>query len=125
MQSRQTFLYIYLTSAITISLVLLSNLIRVPYPVTSKQVTTRIDGPFRLFDHEDHLARYDSLRIEIRTHKFRLSEYYKQAADSTQKRKLLIRPAIFYSTQSKTISFLSGMIPNGILTVRPKPRVRG
>lgn len=106
MQAKRTFLYIYLTTAIVVTIILLINLIRVPYPLNGNLMHS-FEGPFNIFDLKEHIAKYDSLKIEIKTQKFRYAEYYKQATDTSTKQEIIqqVKQYLLHTIHHEVIPF--------------------
>lgn len=89
-------LYYYLTGIVLLGLVLVFSLVRVPFPRNEHYILqTSLAGSYRLFNLREHLHKYDSLRVEIRTQQFRLTEYFQQNQD-TAIRSQAIRDAQAY-----------------------------
>ncbi len=83
-------LYYYLTGIVLLGLVLVFSLVRVPFPRNEHYVLqTSLAGSYRLFNLREHLQKYDSLKVEIRTQQFRLAEYFQQNQDTSIRRQAI------------------------------------
>ncbi len=104
-QKQSYFLY-YLTSVIVLGMFFTFTLIRVPVPNQERYILTPIEGPFRIFNLKEHLAKYDSLKVEIKTQQFRFTEYYHQATPE-QKAEIMrqIQGYIFNTVKDHLIPF--------------------
>jgi hypothetical protein len=81
-------LYYYLTGIVLLGLILMFSIVRIPFPHSEHYVMqTTLAGSYRLFNLRQHLQKYDSLKVEIRTQQFRLSEYFQQNQDTTVRKK--------------------------------------
>ncbi|MCU0447797.1 MAG: hypothetical protein MUE85_23105 [Microscillaceae bacterium] len=69
--------FYYLTAAIILFLVLVSLLIKVPFPQSPSYLVYTMEDPFQVLDLKKHLRQYEQLKIDIQTRQFQLSRYYK------------------------------------------------